>query len=61
MALVVVRHGAGSALFHRQPRLGAVERLDLTFLVDAEHHGFVRRVEVETDERVSGILYKKEP
>jgi len=37
-------------LFFRQPGLGAVERLDLTFLVDAEHQGFVRRVEVEADE-----------
>ena len=47
MALVVVRHGARSALFHRQPWLGTVERLDLALLVDAEHQGFVRRAEVE--------------
>jgi hypothetical protein len=37
MALVVVRHGARSALFHRQPWLGTVERLDLALLVDAQH------------------------
>ena len=50
MALVVVRHGAGPAFFHRQPRLGAVECLDLALLVDAEHQGFVRRIEVEADD-----------
>jgi hypothetical protein len=37
MALVVVRHGTGSALFHRQPWLGTVERLDLALLVDTQH------------------------
>src|SRR5271156_3289746 len=50
MALVIMRHGAGSTLFHRQPRLGAVERLDLALLVNAEHQGVVRRVEVEADD-----------
>ena len=42
MPLVIVRQGAGPALLHWQPRLGAVERLDLRFLVDREHDG-VRR------------------
>ena len=32
VTLVVVRHGAGTALLHRQPRLGAVERLDLAHM-----------------------------
>ena len=32
VTLVVVGHGAGASLLHRQPRLGAVQRLDLAFL-----------------------------
>ena len=34
VALVVVGHGPGPPLLHRQARLGAVERLDLALLVD---------------------------
>ena len=37
VTLVVVRHRPGAARLHRQPRLGAVERLDLAFLVDREN------------------------
>jgi hypothetical protein len=41
---VVLGHGGVAPLFHRQPGLGAVERLDLPFLVDAEDdHGLVDR------------------
>src|SRR6185437_1963291 len=50
VALVVMRHGAGAALLHRQARLGAIERLDLALLVDGQHQRLVRRVEVETDD-----------
>jgi hypothetical protein len=50
MPLVVVRHGASPALLHRQPRLGAIECLNQALLVDAQHQGFVRRVEVEADD-----------
>lgn len=32
--LVIVGHGSGAALLQRQTRLGAVERLNLAFLVD---------------------------
>ena len=49
MALVVVGRGHGPALLHRQPRLGAVERLDLGFLVHGEHDRVRRRVQVEPD------------
>ena len=35
---------------HRQHRLGAVERLDLGFLVDTQHDGVVGRVEIEADD-----------
>jgi len=35
---------------HRQQRLGAVECLNLRFLVDAQHQGAVGWVEVEPDD-----------
>jgi hypothetical protein len=35
---------------HRQQGLRPVERLDLRFLVDAQHHGAIRRIEVEPDD-----------
>jgi hypothetical protein len=50
MALVVVRHRRSPALLHRQAGLSAIERLDLALLVDAEHHGLVRRIEIEPDD-----------
>ncbi len=50
VALVVVGHGAGAALLHRQARLGAVERLDLALLIDAQHQRLVRRVQIEADD-----------
>ncbi len=45
--LVVMGHGAAAALFERQPRLRAIERLNLALLVDAQDDRFVRRVEIE--------------
>ena len=50
VALVVVRHGAGAALLHRQAGLGAVERLDLALLVDRQHDGVRRRIDIEPDD-----------
>src|SRR5260221_7314158 len=50
IAFVVVRHRLSSALLHRQARLRATERLNLAFLVDAEHNRLVGRVEVEPDD-----------
>ena len=50
VALVVVGHGAGAALLHRQARLGAVERLDLALLVDRQHDGMGRRIDIEADD-----------
>ncbi len=49
VAFVVVRHGSGAALLHRQARLGAVQRLDLALLVDREHDGVLGRIDVEPD------------
>ena len=48
--LVVMRHRAGAALLHRQSRLGAVERLDLALLVDRQHDGMRRRIDIEADD-----------
>ena len=47
VALVVVRHGAGSALLQREARLGAVQSLDLALLVEGEDHGVVRRIHID--------------
>ena len=49
VALVVVGHGAGAALLHRQARLGAVKRLDLGLFVHRQDDGALRRVEIEPD------------
>lgn len=42
-----MRHCAGAALLERQPRLDAVEGLNLAFLIDAQHQRFVGRVEIK--------------
>ena len=36
--------------FDRQSGLGAVERLDLALLVNRQHHGVGRRVDIEPDD-----------
>jgi hypothetical protein len=50
MALVVVRHRGGPTFLQGQAGLCAIERLDLTFLVDAKHQRPIRRVHVEPDD-----------
>jgi hypothetical protein len=50
VALVIMGHGGAAPLLDRQSGLRAVERLDLTFLVDAENHGMSRRIDVEADD-----------
>lgn len=50
MPLVVVGAALGLAGAHWQQRLGAIERLDLALLVDAQHHRAVRRVEIEPND-----------
>ena len=49
VALVVMGHRAGPARLHRQRRLGAVQRLTLGLLIEAEHHRPRRRVEIQPD------------
>jgi len=43
-------HGSRAPLLERQPGLRPIQRLDLGFLIDAEHDRAVRRIEVETDD-----------
>jgi len=49
-ACVVVGHGAEPTLLHGQAGLGAVERLDLALLVDGQHDGVGRRIDIEADD-----------
>jgi hypothetical protein len=44
---IIVGHCSGSALLHRQARLGAVEHLNLRLLVDRENQAVGWRVEIE--------------
>jgi hypothetical protein len=43
-------HRPAAARLQWQARLGAVERLDLRFLIDAEYDGMGRRIDVEADD-----------
>ena len=47
MPLVVVGHGPTASLLHGQAGLGALEGLDLAFLVHTQDQGLVGRVEVQ--------------
>ena len=58
MPLVVVGAPLGLAGPHRQQRLGAVQRLDLALLVDAQHHRAIRRIEIEPDD-VAHLLHEQ--
>lgn len=53
---VIVGHGLRAARLQRQSRLRAIERLDSRFLIDAQHDGPVRRVEVKPDDIVDLFL-----
>ncbi len=48
--LVVMRHGSGAALRQRKAGLGAVERLNLALLINREHDGVRRRIDVQADD-----------
>ena len=50
VALVVVGDGAGAPALHRQPRLRAIQRLDLTLFVTAERQSVFGRVQVQPDD-----------
>src|SRR5260221_2174167 len=50
VALIIMGHGAAFAGLDGQAGLGAVERLDLRFLVDRDDDGMGGRVHVEADD-----------
>jgi hypothetical protein len=50
VAFVIMGHGSGAALLHRQAGLVAVERLDLAFLVDGKDDGVRRRIDMEPND-----------
>ena len=45
--LVVVRYGLAASGLDRQPGLGAVQRLDLAFFIDRQHHRMGRRIDID--------------
>ena len=47
VTLIIVSHRTATALFDWQPRLGAVEGLDLTFLIQAQHHCLLGRIQIQ--------------
>ncbi len=49
VALVVVRHGAATALLEGQAGLGAVQSLNLALFIDTKNDGLVGRIEIEAD------------
>src|SRR3546814_1556173 len=49
MPLIVVGHRAGAPLLQRQAGLGPVERLNLRLLVEREHDGVRRRIDIQHD------------
>jgi len=57
MPFVIMGEGAATAWLKRQARLGAVQRLDLTLLIDTKDHGILRRREVNSD-HVSELLHE---
>ena len=50
MAFVVVGHGPGAALLHRQAGLGAIKGLDLALLINREDDGVGGRIDIEADD-----------
>lgn len=57
IALVIVSHGPATALLDRQPRLCAVESLNLALLVHAKDQGFDGWVQVKADD-IGEFLHK---
>lgn len=52
VAFVVVRHRPTAPFLQRQTGLGAVEGLDLAFLVHAQNKGFVRGIQIQSNDIV---------
>ena len=49
VTFIIVRHGSSSPPFHRQSRLGSVQRLDLRLFIDAQHEGLSSLVASESE------------
>ena len=49
---VVVRHRAAAPPLQRQPRLRAIERLDLTLLIHAQDERVLGRIEIQPNDRL---------
>ena len=52
MTLIIMGLGAVTTLAQGKAGLGAIQRLDLTFFVHADDQRFLRRAEVEPDNRL---------
>src|SRR5690349_8610716 len=49
VTFVVVGHGAAPTALKRQSRLSAIERLNLALLIDRQHDGVGRWIDIEAD------------
>ena len=58
VSLVVVGHALDVSQAERQHRLGPFQRLDLALLVDAQHHGVLGGMQVQTDD-VAYLFYEE--
>ncbi len=56
--VLVVETGERFAVGQLQPALGALQRLDVGLLVHREHHGILRRLQIECDD-VGGLLRER--
>jgi len=56
VALIIVRHRATAAFLHREARLGAIQGLDLAFLVDAQDEGMRGWVQVQAHHILHFVL-----
>ena len=52
ITFIIMRHGSGAALLHRQARLGTIERLNLAFLINAKYQRVLRWVHIKTHDIV---------
>ncbi len=48
--LIIVGHGCAFAGLQRKAGLRAIERLNLAFLIDGQHHGMTGRLHVQADD-----------
>ena len=61
VALIIVRHGAAPTVLHREARLGAIQGLDLAFLIHAEDEGMLGRVQLQAYDILHFLLEVRIP